>query len=114
SRSVKNANGSGLRQTEVRLAPSCVTALAVVVEDQTFDRRSNPVGVSAEGSESGGAPASLSQGSATPSGPTRTANGSGASRRRAARAVAASPAAHQVGLLGGSPTRWAALSKISR
>ena len=58
--------------------------------------------------------ASLSQGSATPSGPTRTANWSEPRRRRAAIAVAASPAAHQVGLCGRSPARSAAASKISR
>src|SRR2546427_413737 len=58
--------------------------------------------------------ASFNQGSATPSGPTRSANFSDARRRRAAIAVAASPAAHQVGLSDGSPARSAALSKISR
>jgi len=59
-------------------------------------------------------PASLSQGSATPSGPTSAAYCSGSRRRRAASALAASPMAHQVGLCAGSPARPAAASKISR
>ena len=58
--------------------------------------------------------ASFSQGRATPSGPTSTAYSSESKRRRAARAVAASPMAHQAGLCGGSPARSTAPSKISR
>src|SRR5207245_3634454 len=97
----------------VESSPAAYTTLAATWNDALLVVVSSSC-ASAEGSSQAALPASFSQGSATPSGPTRTANGSEASRRRAARAVAASPAAHHVGLCGGSPARWAALSKISR